>query len=87
MSQSHDRSLAFSGLADHQVVSIRAIWAVEFPSNCLLSSSIVGGLHLEGRIWAPQNLPKGKQSCSMAIRSLPGPFPDFLNAFQPAVDL
>jgi hypothetical protein len=39
---SPDRSRAFSGLSDHQLVSIRALWAVEVPSNCLLSASIVG---------------------------------------------
>jgi hypothetical protein len=32
-------------------------WAIEFPSNYLFRSSLVGGFRLEERIWATQNLP------------------------------
>jgi hypothetical protein len=34
-----------------------AIWAIEFPSNHLFRSSLVGRFRLEDRIWVTQNLP------------------------------
>jgi hypothetical protein len=46
--QSHARSLTVSGRSNHDVVSIRASWAVEFPQTAELVRLSWAAPHLEG---------------------------------------